>query len=197
MNGELLRRTLENNHMISLHTLSMIHDALGKVKGLEGDVVELGCFIGRTTRFMCETMKEAGIMKRVHVYDSFCGLPAQQEEDQGSLIDLKEGGCSGSKDEFLATFKGSGLYLPQINEGWFEDTLPHSLPDKICFAFLDGDRYASMKLSLESVIPRMTKGGIIVMHDYKVLAGAKQAIDEHSDSYKEFEVIGNECWAKL
>ena len=40
-------------------------------------------------------------------------------------------------------FRPHSLELPKIHKGWFQDTLPSSLPDKICFAHLDGDLYDS------------------------------------------------------
>jgi O-methyltransferase len=63
--------------------------------------------------------------------------------------------------------------LPTAHPGWFRETLPKELPQKICFAHLDGDFYDSIIESLE--------------HDYcdpsvlernNILPGAKKACDD-------------------
>ena len=54
------------------------------------------------------------------------------------------------------------------------------MPEKIAFAFLDGDFYESIKDSLRLVIPKMSRDGVIIVHDYTNLAlpGVKRAVDE-------------------
>jgi O-methyltransferase len=53
------------------------------------------------------------------------------------------------------------------------------LPDKIAFAFLDGDFYESIRDSLRLVGPRMSEGGVIVVHDYTnpALPGVRKAVN--------------------
>ena len=57
---------------------------------------------------------------------------------------------------------------------------PEDLPEKIAFAFLDGDFYESIKDSLKLVIPKMVEDGALVIHDYSnpALPGVKKAVDE-------------------
>jgi len=62
----------------------------------------------------------------------------------------------------------------------------NDLPDKIIFAFLDGDLYQSIKTSLELVVPRLARDeygarcGTIIVHDYNnpQLPGVARAVDE-------------------
>ena len=197
MNEQRIKDTAAKTGMADEKTLTILSNALIATKDLAGDVVELGCFRGITTRFMCETLKELGSNKRVHVFDSFQGVPVKLPEDEGSILDIPDGGCATSYAAFMKTFEGADFPLPFVNEGWFEDTLPQRLPELISVAFCDGDRYSSMKISLDSVIPRMVKGGIISMHDYACLTGAKKAVDEHRSDFSEFYVEGNECWAVI
>jgi hypothetical protein len=78
--------------------------------------------------------------------------------------------------------------MPVVHKGWFKDTLPHDLPERICFAHLDGDLYDSILVSLEHVYPRLSKGAICLIDDYSdpavnpqgwnQLPGVKQACDE-------------------
>jgi O-methyltransferase len=54
------------------------------------------------------------------------------------------------------------------------------MPDSIAFAFLDGDFYDSILSSLRLVWPRMSKGGAVLVHDYKreTLPGVERAIND-------------------
>lgn len=97
-------------------------------------------------------------------------------------------GCSSfPRERVLDTFSHLHATPPEIHAGWFKDTLPGALPDRICFAHLDGDLYSSVKESLESVYPRLSRGAIVVIDDYSdperldvhnVLPGVKRACDE-------------------
>ncbi len=54
------------------------------------------------------------------------------------------------------------------------------MPEKIAFAFLDGDFYDSIRDSLKLVLPRVQQGGVIIVDDYarEALPGAAKAVHE-------------------
>jgi O-methyltransferase len=120
--------------------------------------------------------------KILWLYDSFEGLPAKTKEDASVAGDqFKAGELLVTKREVIEKFKRFGLRLPKIKKGFFEDLNPEEdVPEKICFAFLDGDLYTSIKTSLKLVEKRMTKDSIIVVHDYNnpELPGSSRAVDE-------------------
>ena len=192
-----IQEIANTSDMSSVKTLKRIQDALIRTHNILGDVVELGCFQGVTTRFMCEVLKGLESHKRVHVYDSFQGVPEATVEDEGSALDIPDGACCSSFQKFASTFEGADFPLPFVNPGWFEDTCPQQLPDRISMAFLDGDRYSSMIVSLETVIPKMSKNGIVIMHDYACLEGAKKAVNEHKHKFSVFHEEGNQAWAVI
>ena len=70
--------------------------------------------------------------------------------------------------------------MPRIVKGWFCDLGESDLPSLISFAFLDGDFYESIRDSLRLVGPRMSRGGVIVVHDYTnpALPGVRKAVEE-------------------
>jgi O-methyltransferase len=86
-----------------------------------------------------------------------------------------------------------------IHPGWFADTLPGELPTEIAFAYLDGDYYDSIAVSLAAVVPRMAAGGVIVVDDYadldanpqawNGLTGVKQACEDYFGIPSPLEVI--------
>ena len=42
---------------------------------IDGDVVELGCFVGESSKYLMKTLIETKSDKKLYVYDSFEGLP--------------------------------------------------------------------------------------------------------------------------
>ena len=49
---------------------------------------------------------------------------------------------------------------------------------RFCFVHLDVDLYSSTKQCLEYFFPRLVPGGILLSHDYSLLAGVRQAFTE-------------------
>ena len=70
--------------------------------------------------------------------------------------------------------------MPVIKKAWFRDLASEDVPERIAFAFLDGDFYESIRDSLRLVVPRMSEGGVIVVHDYNnpALPGVRRAVEE-------------------
>jgi O-methyltransferase len=151
-------------------------------KGVAGDVVEFGCYVGTTSLFLQRSLAGAR-PKTLHVYDSFAGLPAKQPADQSPAGEqFKAGELVATKAEFIKHFKHAGLPLPVIHKGWFEDLTSRDVPAVICFAFLDGDFYGSILASLRLIWPRLHSGAVVVVDDYhtEALPGVAQALKEWS-----------------
>ena len=49
--------------------------------GVEGDVVEFGCYIGTTSLFIRRLLDASSDDRAFHVYDSFVGLPEKTSAD--------------------------------------------------------------------------------------------------------------------
>ncbi len=171
---------------------------------VEGDYVEFGCYKGNTSLLLAELLvknsvgdgvdksrksgekvveKDCGglLRKRLWIYDSFEGLPEKNSADESVLgVDFKEGELFVTKREVKERFLRAGLPVPVIKKAWFCDLKDADLPEKIAFAFLDGDFYESIRDSLKLVGPRMSKNGVIIVHDYTnpALPGVKKAVDE-------------------
>ena len=164
--------------MIEDGQIDYILENLDSVLNLPGDVVELGCYVGVTTTFIRRLLDVTMSNKELHVYESFQGLPEKLEVD--GAFHFKAGTLKASKQMLLETFEKAGVKLPVINDGWFAEIPDKQYPDKICFAFFDGDFYTSIIDSFEKVYHKMTPGGIILIHDYKSMAlpGVEKACDE-------------------
>lgn len=159
--------------------LTELEEVLGK--RVPGDIVEFGCYIGTTSLFVRRLVDQRGENRTFHVYDSFEGLPPKSREDESPAgTNFQAGKLAVSKKQFIREFQKAGLRLPAIHKGWFSDLTDDDVPERIAFAFLDGDFYESIKSSLRLVIPRMSPGGTIVIDDYarEALPGVARAAHE-------------------
>lgn len=174
----------------TMKILEMAREVLAS--GVEGDLVEMGCYKGDTSLLLAEVLREynrGGVVensvekpvKKLWIYDSFEGLPEKMDEDESALgVDFQKGVLAVTKREVKERFLRAGLPVPVMKKGWFSDLTGEDLPDKIAMAFLDGDLYESIRDSLRLVGPKMTDGGVIMVHDYSnpALPGVAKAVDE-------------------
>lgn len=173
----------KNDQVSEGETRKIIELARGCL-GVEGDYVELGCYKGDTSLLLAELLVEKLVdkgAKKLWIYDSFEGLPEKTRQDESVLgEDFKGGELFVTKREVKERFLRSGLPVPVIKKAWFKDLRPENLPEKIAFAFLDGDFYESIRDSLRLVAPRMTPDGVLIVHDYTnpALPGVGRAVDE-------------------
>jgi O-methyltransferase len=148
-------------------------------RGISGEVVELGCYIGTTTLFMRRLLDLKQSDKLIYAYDSFEGLPEKVTQDASGVGEqFKAGELKVSKKQFLHEFQKANLRAPITHKGWFKDLQPEQLPDQISFGFLDGDFYESIMDSLRLVWPRLQPGGVICIDDYQrhALPGPERAV---------------------
>jgi O-methyltransferase len=170
-----------------VHGLLNVHE-----NNIEGDVVEFGCFVGESSKYLMKTLVELNSDKKLFVYDSFEGLPnlTQWEENSG----WRAGTLKTSEEVLISNFETNGLPLPTIHKDWFCDVPQDKIPEKIAFAFLDGDFYNSIYDSLSKVYDKVQDGGYIFFHDFKrpdlpgVDAAIRDFLQERGLSYHVIEV---------
>jgi O-methyltransferase len=186
-NYEIKNPKMLQGKMTSIEqAINIFHLLLQTIQNnIAGDIVELGCYEGITAILIQKTLDQFDSDKIIHVYDSFEGLPDKSEKD-GEAIFTK-GSLKTQKNNLIENFNKYNAKLPIIHEGWFKDTLPRELPEKICFAHLDGDFYSSIMESLEYVYPKLSKDAIVIIDDYcdpqifninNRFPGVKRATDE-------------------
>ena len=150
-------------------------------KNIEGDIAEFGCYIGTTSLFIRRVMDATGesSKRRFYAYDSFAGLPDKTSADSSSAgTQFQAGELTVSKKQFLSTFQKARLEAPITYKAWFKDLSDSQLPDKLAYAFLDGDFYESIIDCLKLVWPRLSVGGVIAIDDYEraALPGVTKAV---------------------
>ena len=180
------------NDQVSKKETEKILEVANDCLGVEGDFVEMGCYKGDTSLLLAEMLwKSRGAdaveksvekpVKKLWIYDSFEGLPEKGARDESELgVNFQKGELAVGKREVKERFLRAGLPVPVIKKAWFNELTEVDLPFKIAFAFLDGDLYESIKDSLRLVGPRMSEGGVIMVHDYNnpALPGVEKAVDE-------------------
>ncbi len=161
--------------------LDRLHDLQSCVEsvvrdGIEGDAIEAGTWRGGASILMRATLDSLGADERtLWVADSFQGFPATTEEDDLAVVDFLAVSLEEVKENFARFGVGRGVrFLP----GFFEETMPGLNDRKWSIIRLDGDSYEATRLTLESLYPRLSVGGYLIVDDYQVLEECRQAVDE-------------------
>jgi hypothetical protein len=171
--------------MIGMRRLQQLQDAVETVLRDEvpGDLIETGVWRGGAAIFMRAVLAAHGDRSRtVWVADSFQGLPspdpATYPVDEGAdWSHLHE--LSIPLEEVQENFRRYGLLDEQVRflPGWFRDTLPSAPVERLAVLRLDGDLYESTIVALESLYPKLSPGGFVIVDDY-ALPWCRQAVDD-------------------
>jgi O-methyltransferase len=150
-----------------------------------GDFIETGVWRGGACIFMQGVLKAYGAAdRRIYVADSFAGLPPPDPDrfpaDTGDAHHSFDE-LSVSRAQVEENFRKYGLLDDNVLfiEGFFEDTLPNSDLGPLAIARLDGDMYSSTIVALETLYPKLSEGGFLIVDDYGALPNCRQAVDDY------------------
>jgi hypothetical protein len=165
--------------------LQMLSQLLKDTNNIEGDVVEVGVYVGESAKVLDENKGN----RELYLYDTFDGFHDIGENDPQHLQGAFK--FEGLEDRIRKDFPNA-----EVITGYFPDsTIGHT---KISFIHLDVDTYMSTLKSLEYVYPLVSIGGIIITHDYDQPAlGVKKAFDEFFDDKPEQILINNTSQAYI
>jgi len=165
-----------------------------------GDLIETGVWRGGATIFMRAVLKAYGDSERlVWVADSFRGLPPPDEEaypaDVGDTF-WKRHDLAVSLEEVKANFDRYGLLDGQVRflPGWFRDTLPTAAIERLAVLRLDGDLYQSTMEALESLYPKLSIGGYVIVDDYGAVPACKAAVEDFRERRGVTEKLEHVDW---
>ena len=139
------------------------------------------------------TLAGLGEHRRLHLFDTFEGMPPPGAEDRdiggAAAEDLlaEEDRETGSTWAFgpLADVQhnlfstGYPRDLIQFVRGRVEETIPCHAPEQIAVLRLDTDWYESTRHELVHLFPRLAVGGVLIIDDYGHWKGARKAVDEY------------------
>ena len=141
-----------------------------------GDLAELGVYQGRTARLFHHYAPD----RVLHLLDTFEGFDPRDLNDR-DLLDTSEVKSLFSDTSVSAVTR----YIRPINDnlrfyrGRFPSTVTQDFANTtFAFVHLDADLYEPTTAGLKFFYPRLSKGGMIVIHDYNAWYGAREAVDE-------------------
>ena len=177
------------------------YEIFKKIVNVPGVIIDLGVYRGSSTftwAKLCEIFCPTDIWKIVYGFDTFEGFPDITSEDGGESgsHDRKKGGYFGGvsieRDLILAQdAMNHDRHLRHLNriqfvKGDVAVTVPKFLETKghglkVALLNLDLDIYQPTKVALEYFVPRMVRGGIILLDEYASTAfgGESKAVDEY------------------
>lgn len=161
--------------------------------GREGIVVECGTALGGSAIAIAAAKDPARPMR---VFDAFGMIPPPTERDGADVLaryaEIVAGhsrGLGGEsyygyrenlQAEVAASFSRLGYPVGEnhieLVKGFFEDTLV--IDEPVALAHVDGDWYESTMTCLERIVPHLVLGGRIVVDDYYMWSGCRDAVDE-------------------
>jgi O-methyltransferase len=131
-----------------------------------GVIVECGCYKGGSTVNL--SLVAAACGRRLHVFDSFQGLPEPDAGDAGHVVMAERlvrtyasGAYAGTLAEVTSNVRRFGaLGASEFHEGLFSDTLPE-FDEPVVFAYLDVDLATSEKTCLRHLWPLLVPGAFV------------------------------------
>ena len=161
-------------------------------KKIKGDFVECGVFRGGSLGLMAHYAQKYEIDCKILGYDTFedgflkSALSAKDTSIKGEKIELEEKidnffPTKHEAEQVLKKFYTNEKYSPILIKGDILKTLKEekNIPNNISLLRMDTDLYSTTKLQLETLYPKLEKGGILHIDDYGMCPGVKDAVDEY------------------
>ncbi len=143
--------------------LSFINAILAIPPTGNGCIVEAGCYKGGSTAKFSLAASLVG--RKLVVFDSFSGIPPNNEIDPDGELWHEPGSWCGTRDEVERNIKRFGVWpCTQLVEGFFEETLPH-FSEPVAAAYVDVDLVSSTRTCLRYLFPLLVPGGVLLSHD--------------------------------
>jgi macrocin-O-methyltransferase TylF-like protien len=177
--------------------LNFTYETAKRFKDSPGVYVEAGVAAGA----QIIAMAYGAPNKTIYAFDSFEGIPLPSNRDDqmpgikmlthveqnklpnpGEQVLESSGATVVNQEDFLTHLKLSGIDYTnvQIMSGWFEITVVNFIKFKedIAILRLDGDLYNSTWVCLQHLLPKVIKGGCVIIDDW-TLQGCQDACKEY------------------
>ena len=150
---------------------------------IPGEFAEVGVYKGGSAKIISAANKT----RRLFLFDTFEGIPSVCSHDDPLF---QKGMFSAKYEEVLEYLKCEKNLV--IHKGLFPDTAKGLESSTFAFAHIDVDAYESIKSCLKFFYPRLSYGGVLLVHDYIDHPGVRKAVDEFFMPYKipVFETYG-------
>jgi hypothetical protein len=175
MNFDDLYDSVKDRLQISRERMYTLLGYVAACCDLKGEFWECGVFNGGSARVLAEALRELRRKRTLRLFDTFSGFPgvAPQDGDYPRIGMFNETSVESVRKYVDASFAS-------LHQGIIPETFKGLENTKIAFAHLDMDLYEPTKASLEFVLPRLLKGGVVIIDDYgdSHYPGVAAAVDQ-------------------
>ena len=126
--------------------------------GLQGDYLELGCYVGGTAERLMESINFGSSGKHYWLYDLFEWSPGDAQTHMPAHDNPR------MYENVVERFKHKSWV--SVIRGSVPDSFSKGFPDQIAFAHIDMNSPEPESAALIKVLPRLSAGGVIVLDDY-------------------------------
>lgn len=158
--------------IVSIDRCHVLWSLATQTLNLPGDFLECGVYKGGTARLLAERLANSN--KRLHLFDTFSGMPKTGPDDFHSEGDFA--------DTSLAAVRSHVAHGDRVefHPGRIPETFVAGDMSPIAFAHIDVDIHRSIIDCCEHIYPRLVPGGVMIFDDYGFPScpGARKAVDE-------------------
>ena len=169
-----------DNDYVRLKTLEAI---CMRLEGVKGAAAELGVNKGGFARWISELLPD----RTLYLFDTFSGFDPQESADCGE--GFKEAHRNAAAEKVLAVLPHPDLAV--IRRGLFPETAQGLEEERFAFVSLDADLEESTLAGLRFFLPRMSRGGYVLLHDWNnpKLPGVKRALERFEAEYGRLRAV--------
>lgn len=157
--------------------IAFLQDFASISQKLDGAVAELGVYRGDFARYI----NEAFASKKLYLFDTFEGFASDDvSKDRAMAHSLGARHFSNTSVELVLS-KMPHKEQCVIQKGWFPQSAAGLENERFCFVNLDCDLYEPILAGLRFFMPRMVRGGVVLVHEYfsQGYVGVKEAVEEY------------------
>jgi hypothetical protein len=176
----------EKRSLLSAFEAFIVYSAARAMRSHSGAFAEVGVYKGASAKLISEVKGE----KPLHLFDTFAGLPPSSPKDRGVHREGQYACSMPAVKEYL-----NGYPNITFHQGVFPESTKTVSESRYAFCHFDVDLYEGTLACLRYFYDRMTPGGIMLSHDYGLLAGVEAAFTEFfaDKPEKVFELPTTQC----
>jgi hypothetical protein len=133
-----------------------------------GAIVEVGVYKGGSAWYLYKVAQQRG--DPLHLFDTFTGIPFQDEGDSNHVGEFSAGGADGMADIKRA------MPDAHLHCGVFPETMPDFFP-KVSFVHSDCDQYRSVQAVIHRFRGLLLPGGVMAFDDMDTPGGQKAILE--------------------
>ncbi|MCF8233343.1 MAG: TylF/MycF family methyltransferase [Bacteroidales bacterium] len=142
---------------------------------IPGELAELGVYKGESARIIHAITPE----RKLHLFDTFAGFqPNDLLNETGTAATYTPRNFADCSPQGVTDLLGKSENIV-IHQGHFPESTKDLGELRFAFVNMDADLYRPTLAGLEYFYPRLSPGGVIIIHDYNYKwPGLMQAVDE-------------------